>query len=619
MLKQEKESCRSYDTDRVAKNTWLTLVRDFRSTEGLEFCRKAERALTANFTEFRLGDVFPERGDIPIPRYKRYAQLENLLKKYRFADDVYTDSQLQDLTLRKYFSEQERLAVHLPTSALASKVMQRARFHARRILGEYSPSDTIISARFGKKSSIGCPLSLAYIDHKLTDARAFSGSSQCATWFRKHVLPEDKLLNQMVDAIPVNWDDENLAHESLSLVNVPKTWKTLRTITPLTLLNLYYSYGYGNQVTERLKQEGLDIRTLQSRHQKLIKHFSLNLSHATADLSAASDSLTTEVLNRVLPREWYCALKPILTHQVEYSTSDGVIRKAYTESVLPMGNGCTFPVETLIFYCLLRALGDLAKVKGVFSVYGDDLIYPSALHKFVIRVFPECGLVLNVEKTYVSFPFRESCGADYFRGCNVRPFFFRGDRQQLTATQYTAFLYKVYNGLIRRWDPLEIPGTLHYLLVEIAQVSREIYRVPPGYPDTAGIKTLDPRDVPAGTWNLPWSPVACLYSEGSRWYKFRFLMSTSARRYIKSVLPYYWLSLQSRNDGPENDNFWDTDYSYLHTLPSSGLTWRNSKMERTYDRGGKTRKVVVAKYSPQCASRVQRALRPESGSISDWI
>jgi hypothetical protein len=617
-VRKRKNTRYLHNTDKLAVNLWLSLARDFRSSQGSSFCLRAENALRGNLADFRFGDVFPERGEIPRGRFKRYAQLESLLKKYRFANDVYTDDQLHELTFRKYFTEQERLAAYEPVSQRGYMVLQRARKIARRILGKYSPEDTIQFAEFGKKSSIGCPLALAYIDHKLTDGEAFSGSSQCVAWYKQDVLPGDPILTKLAAEVPVNWNSERLSHESLTLVNVPKTWKTYRTITPLTLISLFYSYGVGKQVTERLRQSGLDIRKLQQRHRSLVKQFSNSTSHATADLSAASDSLTTRVLNRVLPREWYSALKKTFTHRVLYKDCDGNISTAYTESVLPMGNGCTFPVETLIFYCLIKAIGELSGIEGIFSVYGDDLIYPSRLHRFVRQVFPDLGLVLNEEKTYVSFPFRESCGADFYRGCDVRPFFLKGECQRLTPSKYTAFLYKVYNGLTRRWDPLEIPGTLRMLLTEIANVTGRVFRVPPGFPDTAGIKTDHPMDIPLDAWYVDWAPVSCVFSHGSRWFSFNFLKETPKRRFIKSIWPYYWLSLQGKCDDPP-ENFWETDYSYYHTAPRQGITWHRTVQRFEYRRGGKTFLKKRVKYSPQSASRVAGILELGSGSISDWV
>lgn len=618
MEKRLKAPC--YSTDVLARKLWLTLVRDFRSSLDNSFCLRAEGALLADAAQHR-EYVYPELGNVSIARFKRYKQMEALLKKYRFAQDAFSDEELEKVTLSKYFTEQERLSKPIHQNQFSLVVFQRARAIARSILGEFTPEDAVVRCKFGKKSSIGCSLNLAYIDEKLSSASAFTGSSQCSKWFFRDVLPDDEILKELVSKIGIKPNDSRLEHDSLNLINVPKTWKVLRTITPLTLLSLFYSNGVGSIVTERLQTAGLDIRRLQNRHRHLVKGFSKSKTHATADLSAASDSLTKELLNRVLPRKWYSVIKPVMTHQVCFK-QEGVSHAAYTSSVLPMGNGLTFPVETLIFYCLIRALGDLTGVKGIYSVYGDDLIYPSKLHPYVVRFFPYAGLVLNLDKTFVKYPFRESCGADFYRGADVRPFYLQGQSQVLTSSKYQAFLYKTYNGLVRRWDPLEIRQTLLFLLTELVMISREILRVPPDYPDTAGIKTSSPHDIPLDLANLPLSPIFTIVdSWGNSEFSFKYLAVTPQFRLVKTVLPYYWLALQGETDEVESYN--GTQLSSIRTNLSparSSLTWRRAKRTRSYSNQG--RKIVkkIVKYIPSVASRVSEHHRIRNdGSIMEWI
>lgn len=567
MKKNEKASRHvvRYDTDVAAKKIWLQLLRDFRGSEGQDFCRKAEDQFMSGISAFRDYE-FPELGFMPVRRYKRYMQLSSLLKKYRFKHDKYTDDELDERTLNKFFQDQAVFASHKPLSLLSHRVLQRARLHAKRILGRYDPEYTCTCYRFGKKSSIGCPYSLAYIDHKLGDARAFTGSSECAQWFYNEVLSNEGPLRDHIERMGFTVNDENCNHESLTLVNVPKTWKTHRPITPLTLLGLAYSYGVGEQVDLALRSEGIDIRRQQHRHRKIVEWASRNRKYATADLSNASNALLSWLLNRTLPREWYTAIKRTFSHQLVINGVEGI---HYTESVLPMGNGLTFPVETLVFYVILKAIAELAEVKGFISVYGDDLIYPSRLHKYVSCIFPLIGFTINKDKTFVKAPFRESCGSDFYRGHDVRPAFLPDSHQLLSRKKYTAWLYKVYNALCRRWDEEEIRSTLMLILTELAMTGETLYRVPPSYPDGAGIRVSDPTVTPLDTNLLPWEPILLRFTHGSRWFVFKYLVMTPKRRYVKSVFPYYWLALK-RLDDVVPQSFWDTDFSGLASVNWDG-------------------------------------------------
>jgi hypothetical protein len=54
-------------------------------------------------------------------------------------------------------------------------------------------------------------------------------------------------------------------------------------------------------------------------------------------------------------------------------------------------------------------------------VYGDDLIFPSRYAKAVSDALSKSGLKINHDKSFVHGSFRESCGADYFRGVECTP------------------------------------------------------------------------------------------------------------------------------------------------------------------------------------------------------
>lgn len=611
-----KQKAVKYNTDRVATNIYSNLLRDFRASAGSAFYRNAEYAFLESHDAFRLNSG-GSTVDIPVGLFKRSMQMDNLLKKYRFTGDKYTDAELSDRTFTKFITDQSRLMQPMTLKPTGFRVLQRARQIAARILGDIDTTDVVHQCRFGRKSSIGCSLGLAYIDNKLSVQRHFTSTKASSKFLHDQVLPGDAILRRILKSIDLDQDREEMNYAYLNLVSVPKTWKSYRLITPLTLVGLFQSYGVGRVITARLKDAGLDISKLQQTHRRLVRGFSRSMSHATADLSAASDSLTSELLNRVLPRPWYVALRPTFVRTIRHDQQNFA-----SASVLPMGNGCTFPVETLVFYCIIKAIGELSGVDGIFSVYGDDLIYPSALHKYVVAIFPQLHLKLNVEKTFVSFPFRESCGSDFFRGQDVRSFYLKGESENLTRVRYEAFLYKVYNGLQLRWDPEEIRGTLHWLLTELANVTHLIKRVPPSYPDYSGVKVSTSSLVPLNNYMLPLSPVKLCFANGSRWFEFAYLVETPKKRIIVTQEPYYWLALQGATDEIEERNWWNTDYSFYHQARQSAVTWDRAVRKHSYYQNG--RRVVKKKvrYTAVVASRTGATLgtaRTSTESISDWL
>jgi len=95
-----------------------------------------------------------------------------------------------------------------------------------------------------------------------------------------------------------------------------------------------------------------------------------------------------------------------------------------------MGNGFTFELESLIFYALAKATCE-AEGLSVFeqtrsiTVFGDDIIIPQICYSSFCSNLKLFGFEPNLEKSFSEGFFFESCGADYYRSVDVRPFFLR--------------------------------------------------------------------------------------------------------------------------------------------------------------------------------------------------
>jgi len=104
---------------------------------------------------------------------------------------------------------------------------------------------------------------------------------------------------------------------------------------------------------------------------------------------------------------------------------------------------------------------DLAAVKNVISVYGDDILLPNNCVNLLSQCFGFVGIVFNHEKTFFGDnPFRESCGQDFYSGYNVRPLY-------LKAPESTRFdflepwLYTIMNGYFKAIIPFA--GNLRFV------------------------------------------------------------------------------------------------------------------------------------------------------------
>lgn len=196
---------------------------------------------------------------------------------------------------------------------------------------------------------------------------------------------------------------------------VPKNAKTYRCIDVQPTLNTLFQGGIGRYMSDRLKRAGIDI-TDQTLNQRRARTGSLSNSLCTIDLQSASDTVSTQLVKFLLDDEWYSLLRSAGCSVTSFNGSSINLEKFSS-----MGNGYTFPLETLIFWSLTASAceGNVGRV----TAYGDDIICPSESYEQVCRVLSCCGFVVNRRKSFHDGPFRESCGADWYLGFDVRPYY----------------------------------------------------------------------------------------------------------------------------------------------------------------------------------------------------
>jgi len=213
---------------------------------------------------------------------------------------------------------------------------------------------------------------------------------------------------------------------------VPKTSKTDRTICVEPSLNALGQKGIGSYMKKRLELYGVDLRD-QSVNQRLALEGSIRGNYATVDLSSASDTVSYALVMSLLPSGWFDLLDHFRSEKVEF---EGEVVEL--EKFSSMGNAYTFELESLIFYSLALAVCDSLDLVGKpiivegrlsrgfpVTVYGDDIIVPVGAYALLEEVLTWCGFELNSKKSFCYGPFRESCGADWFLGMDVRPWYLK--------------------------------------------------------------------------------------------------------------------------------------------------------------------------------------------------
>lgn len=306
---------------------------------------------------------------------------------------------------RLYFTD-----VQWTSKITSQKILRIARSVIAQVLGVVPPLD-VLYGTFSNGASTSKKRSPGLVARKFAE--------------KADVTPECWTLLQPVVESCSLWLDLNGAMAEPNFVEgnvmftVPKNTIIDRVAAKEPDLNMFAQKGVGDHIRARLRKFGIDLND-QSHNRRLAREGSTHRKTCTIDLSSASDSISTTLVCLLLPTDWFYVLDQIRSHKTDI---DGTWYECAMFS--SMGNGFTFELESLIFYSLVRALCILTRTRGTVSVYGDDIICPSAIYPLLKSVFCFLGFKVNAKKSHVATHFRESCGGHYWQGHDVSPFYIK--------------------------------------------------------------------------------------------------------------------------------------------------------------------------------------------------
>lgn len=223
-----------------------------------------------------------------------------------------------------------------------------------------------------------------------------------------------------IDDLP--WESFKLGYAEVNIV--PKTAYIGRVVFSPCAGNAFEQKRHGKTFSNRLARFGIDIPRAQDVHQRMAFHGSIKKHLTTDDQKWASGLIYTALVRYLVSPEWFSLLSASRDSYARFP--DGSLRPL--SQFATMGNGYCFELETIIFFGMLRTaavLGKYPKNSKDIKVFGDDLIYPSELTKYVRGIGRMVGFITNVDKSYSEGSFRESCGADYYDGLNIRPVYIK--------------------------------------------------------------------------------------------------------------------------------------------------------------------------------------------------
>jgi hypothetical protein len=286
---------------------------------------------------------------------------------------------------------------------------------------------------------------------------------------------------------------------------VPKTSDVSRSICTEPVLNMFLQKGIGSLLELMLRKRfKIDLSRQPEYNRDMARLGSIDGGFATIDLSSASDSIALSLVEKLIPDPLLDLIKLSRSPVVVYP--DGSSERLYMVS--SMGNGFTFPLETLLFSTIViacyRILGIAPKMRHDrplnFAVFGDDIIVRKDAYYFVCRMLEVFGFVVNDQKSFNAGNFRESCGQDFFRGHDIRGVY-------LKTLHTSADVYSAINRIVR-WSART--GILMPQTVDLLKSWVKFLPIPFQAGDSEGVK-------------VPYVPSSARYIERYQAYSYEYL------------------------------------------------------------------------------------------------
>lgn len=392
--------CSSIGTAR-ALSVWLC----FRyNHEGLTDLPLADTA-TATPQEFALNHFITEY----LTKYKGLKLGRDLrsvaLEKWKRSEERCAETNMRFKTLR-----------HQSSTDCVERALFRARRKIAAVLGSPTLGRLFADCRWGPGATYDLRRGRTHPDIKMTETISVTPS---AARYLRSVLEGDPhwfeaisgcLPSGPFSVLPCTWKHVRGSR----FLTVPKNAKTDRCIAAEPTGNSFLQQGIRGYIRSRLKRFGVDLDTQSTNQEAARIAYAEGL--ATLDLSAASDTISSELIYNLLPLDWAFLLDDLRSKETEV---DG--EWVRTEKFVSMGNAFCFELESLIFWALACSVDETQGYVDSICVYGDDIIVPRHAARAVVELLDYCGFSVNPAKSYFDGNFFESCGKHYFKGVDVTP------------------------------------------------------------------------------------------------------------------------------------------------------------------------------------------------------
>lgn len=386
---------------------------------GLWLCAKYDHSSLANV-------VFPVKNYTDPQKFSEDYMCYAALRKYRGLNTGIDLKESALLSFRLAEDKCELMNNHLwsghstgRVDRLDSAILARCQELMAQIWGDPTPADIFSRCGWGPGATSSLKGGMSSREDKMSQFPV--SITKAAVPYFNYVFGSDILWARHVigDEVvgPVSLFGPSISFsDGCRVLTVFKDARSDRTIGAEPTGDIYLQKGVGGYLRSRLRRYGVNLDD-QGLNQILASHAYLR-DLATLDLKNASDSISIGVVRLLCPPSMFNLLNRLRSANYQLAGQWSRFHKFSS-----MGNGFTFELESLIFFCVCKAVEELEGDGDPVGVYGDDLIVSRKIAPRVIESLDALGFAVNKEKSFVDGLFFESCGKHYFMGIDVTPFY----------------------------------------------------------------------------------------------------------------------------------------------------------------------------------------------------
>ena len=325
-----------------------------------------------------MGSATHVYGDSNDPvAYAKSRQKAEILKKYCSEDQdkekLESDTFHKFLEINRHMIETNRgLEKTLPWTATniraSTPTMDRIHLRARALMYEiltpFTEEEWHLECKNSGGSSVGVPYRDTSVEAKFTFPMTVT--KDCLPYMERYWRTNTQLARAIRNfnrAYPLV-DNPYQTVRGSRATTVDKTTDKRRMICVEPTCNMFLQQGLMQMLYKRMRVFGLDVETLPERNKYLAYISSIIGNLATIDWSSASDTVSSKLIEWLLPPMW---LEVVTKTRSHFTTIGG--RSVKLAMVSTMGNAVTFPLETLVFWTYAHAVHHTITDPGNISLF----------------------------------------------------------------------------------------------------------------------------------------------------------------------------------------------------------------------------------------------------------